>query len=78
MSKRVNVTIPDEVVDLFDWMVKYDPQFKGKEAAVVSHFFSKGILAAYQEGLQEAEQLDSDTFSQVAEHARETLKKAAG
>lgn len=78
MSRRVNVTIPDEVTDLFDWMVKYDPQFKGKEAAVVSHFFTKGILAAYELGLREAEPLDPVTFTQVAENSRKTLKKAAG
>jgi len=78
MNRRVNVTIPDDVADLFDWMVKYDPQFKGKEASVVSHFFTKGILAAYQDGLKTADPLDSDEFSQVADHARETFKKAAG
>ncbi len=78
MSKRVNITILEEVESLFDWMVKYDPQFKGKEAAVVAHFFTKGIRAAYEEGLRQAEPLDADSFSQVAEHARETFKKAVG
>ena len=78
MSHRVNVTIPEEVESLFEWMLKYDAQFKGKEAAVVAHFFAKGIKASYEEDLRNADPLDADTFTEVAEHTRQTLKKAAG
>lgn len=77
-SKRVNVTIPNDVEDLFDWTVKYDPQFKGKDAAVVAHFFALGIRAAYEQDLSNIDPLDADDFSVVADHSRKTIKKASG
>lgn len=76
MSRRVNLTVPDEVEDLFDWTVKYDPSFKGKEAAAAAHYFTLGIKAAYEQGLKNAEPLDADAFTTLAEHARKQLKKA--
>jgi len=76
MSRRVNLTVPDEVEDLFDWTVKYDPSFKGKEAAAAAHYFMLGIKAAYEEGLRNPDPLDTDTFTTLAEHARKMIKKA--
>lgn len=76
MSKRVQMNVPDEVLDLFNWMVRYDERFKGKEAQVVAHFFAKGIQDAYEESLRNAEPMDADTFTVTAEHAHETMKKA--
>jgi hypothetical protein len=76
MSRRVNLTIPDEVEDLFNWTVKYDPSFKGKEATAAAHFLALGIKAAYEESLRSPDPLDADEFSSISKHARKTLKKA--
>jgi hypothetical protein len=76
MTKRVHVTIPAEVEDLFNWMVRHDEQFRGKDAAVVAHFFAKGIRAAYDEALRSAEPLDADDFTTLADHARDALRNA--
>jgi hypothetical protein len=75
MSKRVNVTIPDDVEQLLDWMVKYDPEFNGKDAAVVAHFFAKGIRAAYEEELKSVPPMDVEEFRIVAEFAHRTTNR---
>jgi hypothetical protein len=77
MSKRVNVTIPKEVDPIFNWTVKYDPEFKGNKASIVAHYFAKGMRAAYEESLKNADPLDADTFSALTEYSRETLKRVS-
>ena len=73
MSRRVQVTVPEEILPLFDWMVKYDERFKGKEAAVVAHLLERGVRAAYAESLARVEPLDADDYAPLADHARATL-----
>lgn len=74
MSRRVNVTIPEEVEGLLNWYLRHDERFQKAGAAyTVLHFFEKGIRAAYEEGLAQAPGYDADEFAPLVEHQREAL-----
>ncbi len=76
MSRRVQVTIPEGVEALFNWILKYDPQFKGKEAGIAAHFLEHGLRSAYEESLRNSPGIDADDLGPLAEHARATLDRA--
>jgi len=67
-SRRVNLTIPKDLEDLFDWYLMYDERFKNDgPSSVAAHFFAEGIKAAYAEGLRTVEQMSADEFAPLAE-----------
>ena len=57
---RVTVTLPDDCKDLFAWLMRYEPRFKGNAAAVAAALISKGAEAMYAESLDGAEPLDAE------------------
>ncbi|MGK5081862.1 hypothetical protein WDW37_01055 [Bdellovibrionota bacterium FG-1] len=77
-SKRVNVMVPEEVRDLFSWLVKYDPKYGGVEAAVAADLLRAGAMALYGERLKQAEPLDKDVHDALAKQSLNAFKKAAG
>ena len=57
---RVTVTLPEDCKDLFAWLMRYEPRFKGNAAAIAAALISKGAEAMYAESLQGAEPLDAE------------------
>lgn len=76
MPERANVTIPDEVADLFSWLVRYDGRFKGSPASVAAFLIKAGAEAVYREGLAHAEPLPEQVAAALTEHSRAALHTA--
>lgn len=68
---RVSVTIPNEARPVFDWLMAYGADgLRGKQSAVLAALIRRGAEAMYQESLAEAEPLDADFATAVAESAK--------
>ena len=48
---KIIVKIPKEVVDIFNWLVKYDPAFNGSAKKVAAHLIRVGAEAVYKDSL---------------------------
>lgn len=77
-SKRVSITVPDDVLDVFNWLVKYEPKYKGVEAAVAADLMRAGAAALYNQRLQQAQPLDEEVQRALAEHSAGAFRKALG
>lgn len=52
-NNKISISIPNEVADLFNWVKKYDPNFKGKsDAAILDAFLVKGFKDSYEESFK--------------------------
>jgi hypothetical protein len=72
-SIRANVTIPEEVADLFRWLVKYDRRFDGSNAAVAAHLVRVGAETMYAESLAQAEPLPEGIARNLAASSAQAL-----
>jgi len=75
-ADRANVSIPEEVADIFRWMVKYDPAFNGSSAAVAAYLIKVGAKVVYAESLSQAEPLPDGLVAEFAESSRRALDEA--
>jgi len=73
---RAHVTVPEDVRDLFQWFVKYDPRFGGSPAAVAAHLLRAGALALYEQGLAAPTPLPAEVARSLAASGREALQRA--
>jgi uncharacterized protein YoxC len=74
-SKKIQVSVPNEVTDLFNWIKKYDPLFNKKsDSEILESFFVKGIKNAYEESLKNAEPLDNDIYEKVAKTSKKAIQ----
>lgn len=73
---RVTVTLPDDCKDLFAWLMRYEPRFKGNAAAIAAALISKGAEAMYAESLEGAEPLDAQT-QEALDNSQRTAVAAA-
>lgn len=52
-NNKVSISIQNEVANLFNWVKKYDPNFKGKsDAAILEAFLVKGFKDSYEESFK--------------------------
>ena len=73
---RAHVTVPEEVRDLFSWLVKYDARFEGSPAAVAAHLLKLGARQLYAEGLAQATPLPDELAADLASRSRKALKES--
>jgi hypothetical protein len=73
---RAHVTVPEDVQDLFQWFVKFDPRFGGSPAAVAAHLVRVGVLTLYRQGLNEATPLPDEVAKSLAAASRGALEQA--
>lgn len=52
----MKIDIPKDIKDIFTWLVKYDPKYKGNEAAVAADLIRIGANALYKEGFSNSGQ----------------------
>ena len=73
MSKKIEITVPDCILDLFNWYTNYDPRFKGNEAAMATYFLGQGILKAYNATTAGAGEVEKEQFETLAAYCLKTL-----
>ena len=73
---RANVTIPEDVADLFGWFVKYDGRFEGSPAKVAAYMVRAGLQKEYAEVLKNITPLEPEIQDALAVMSDEALAAA--
>jgi hypothetical protein len=58
-SVRANFTIPDDVADIFNWLLKYDGRFKS-DASVAAFLIREGALKVYNESFNQGTRFEPE------------------
>ena len=52
-NNEISISIPTEISDLFNWVKKYNPNFKGKsDSEILEAFLVKGFKDSYEESFK--------------------------
>jgi hypothetical protein len=57
--------VPIANVDVFNWLLQFDPELKGKPREVLYHIIAAGAEALYLEGLKNAEPLPQEVVDSL-------------
>jgi hypothetical protein len=74
-TRRLNIGVPQELDDLFNWFVAYDERFQHSANTAAAYFLAEGIKAAYEQSLRDAEEMSADEFAPLAESQIRALKE---
>lgn len=77
-KNRTTVTVPEDVRDLFNWVLRNEPGFEGSPAKVAAYYLRKGLFAAYEESLKQATPLEPEVEEALSAHSIRALTKASG
>jgi hypothetical protein len=75
-SFRAHVTVPEEVRDIFAWLVKYEPKFLGSPAAVAAELIRVGAHALYADSCKAAEPLDEEIADAMGDYQSTSLARS--
>lgn len=73
---RVTVTLPEEVKALFAWMKNHEARFDGKDASIAAFLIKRGAEAFYEDGLKNAEPLEPEVATALAENVAADIARA--
>jgi hypothetical protein len=73
-SLRTTVSVPDEVRDLVEWFVKYEPRFEHNLARVLAELVRVGAKQLYAKGIEESTPLEEEVVGLLRAYSSNALK----